>query len=116
MDRSTNNPKRMNRNRFFSRLCTSLGATCLFCLSLLSSEVAQAQPFQGDEARSDNFFSQPAGISRKEAARRARDATDGKVIAVKPDKKGGDGYNVRLVVEGGRVVTVKVDQSGKVHR
>lgn len=112
MSRTVKHPKRMQ-----SRLLSiSFGVVCMFAMSLPFTQDAQAQQFPREDARSDNFFSQPAGISRKEAARRARDATDGKVIAIKPDKKGNDGYNVRLVVDGGRVVTVRVDQSGKVHR
>lgn len=106
-----NKPTSMIRHR----LLTCIFAVSLFSLAWPLSGVA-AQPFASEESRSDNYFSQPAGISRKEAARRARDATDGKVIAIKPARKGNDGYNVRLVVDGGRVVTVRVDRSGKVHR
>jgi len=112
MSTPVNNPKRMNRIRFLG----ALWAVCLFSFLPPFAQPTHAQPFAKDEARSDTYFSQPAGISRKEAARRARDATDGKVIAIKPVKKGSEGYNVRLVVEGGRVVTVRVDRSGKVHR
>ena len=106
----------MYRNRLLNALCGASTIAILFSLSLSIPQEAHAQPFPSEDARTDTFFSQPTGISRKEAARRARDATDGKVIAIKPNKKGKDGYNVRLVVDGGRVVTVRVDQSGKVHR
>ena len=109
MQTPTNTLKSMMRRRFV------VGS--LFCLlaSLITIETALAQPFASEQARPDNYFSQPAGISRKEAARRARNATQGKVIAIKPagDRRG---YNVRLVLDGGRVVTVRVDQQGKVHR
>ena len=113
-----NKLKRMSQNKTIVRARTvSLFVVMTAALLPMSSGV-MAQPFTDTEkdARAESFFSQPAGISRKEAARRARAATDGKVIAIKPVKKGNDGYNVRLVVEGGRVVTVRVDGSGKVHR
>ena len=116
MSRTVNKTKRMYQNRWLSALCGAALLAILFSLSLSIPNNAQAQPFPSEDARTDTFFSQPAGISRKEAARRARAATDGKVIAIKPDKQGKSGYNVRLVVDGGRVVTVRVDQSGKVHR
>ena len=77
---------------------------------------AIADPYKKQGAISDKFFTQPPGLSRKEAARQAKNATQGRVIAIKPINQGSAGYSVRLLVEGGRVVTVKVDQNGKVHR
>lgn len=106
----TNKLKPMKQRRFF--------VVSLFCLLAVFAgpQIAYAQPFAKENARSENYFNQAPGISRKEAARQARNATQGKVIAIKPISKGSRGYNVRLVVDGGRVVTVRVDQSGKVHR
>lgn len=76
----------------------------------------QAESYNKSDARAEKRFTQTHGLTRKDAARFARDATRGRVIAVKPINKGGAGYNVRLLMDGGRVVTVKVDRRGKVHR
>lgn len=74
------------------------------------------RPYKKQGAGSEKFFGKPSGLSRKDAARQAKNATQGRVIAIKPINQGAAGYSVRLVVEGGRVVTVKVDQNGRVHR
>ncbi len=85
-------------------------------LVLCFTGAVQAESYNKPDVRTEKRFTQTHGLTRKDAARFARDATRGRVIAVKPMKKGGAGYNVRLLMDGGRVVTVKVDRRGKVHR
>jgi len=85
-------------------------------LLLCLTGAVQAESYNKSDARAEKRFTQAHGLTRKDAARFARDATRGRVIAVKPINKGGAGYNVRLLMDGGRVVTVKVDRRGKVHR
>jgi len=85
-------------------------------LLLCLTGAVQAESYNKSDARAEKRFTQTHGLTRKDAARFARDATRGRVIAVKPINKGGAGYNVRLLMDGGRVVTVKVDRRGKVHR
>ena len=65
------------------------------------------------QTKSNNYFSDQAGVSQRQAASAARSKIGGKVISVKPEKNG-KGYRVRLLVEGGRVVTVQVDPKGRV--
>ncbi|NKB99750.1 MAG: hypothetical protein GKR90_14815 [Pseudomonadales bacterium] len=97
----------MKQRKFF---VVSLISICLL------TPIAHAEPYKKANAQSESFFNQAPGLTRKDAARQARNATQGKVIAIKPIKKGNAGYSVRLLVEGGRVVTVKVDRDGNVHR
>jgi len=85
-------------------------------LLLCLTGAVQAESYNKSDARAEKRFTQTHGLTRKDAARFARDATRGRVIAVKPINKGGAGYNVRLLMDGGRVGTVKVDRRGKVHR
>ena len=65
------------------------------------------------QTKANNYFSDQAGVSSRQAASAARNKVGGKVISVKP-RKNGKGYRVRLLVEGGRVVTVQVDATGRV--
>ena len=85
-------------------------------LALCFTGAVQAESYKKPDARTENLFNQAHGLTSKDAARFARDATRGRVISVKPINKGRAGYNVRLVVDGGRVVTVKVDRRGHVLR
>lgn len=102
--------------KFSSMIERRFFVTVLLGLSLSAPMSAVAEPHKKQGARSERYFTQPSGLSRKDAARQAKNATQGRVIAIKPINQGSAGYSVRLVVEGGRVVTVKVDQNGKVHR
>ncbi len=67
------------------------------------------------QSSSSNFVSGQPGVSASQAANAARGKVGGRVISVKP-KKGGQGYRVRMLVEGGRVVTVNVDSKGRVKK
>lgn len=62
----------------------------------------------------NNYVSgQRGSAAAKQAATAARNEVGGRVISVKPQKKG-QGHRVRMLVEGGRVVTVDVDGKGRV--
>jgi uncharacterized membrane protein YkoI len=50
------------------------------------------------------------GISADQAASIVKRAYDGRVVSVKQE---GDGYKVRVVLDGGRVKNVSVDSRGK---
>lgn len=60
----------------------------------------------------NNYVTQGSKISPKRAANIARRHVDGRVLKVKPARDGG--YQVRVLAEGGRVVTVVVDDHGRV--
>jgi hypothetical protein len=96
----------MKQRKFF---LVSLLSTCVL------APIAHAEPYKKPSTQPEGFFNQAPGLTRKDAARQARRATQGKVIAIKPIKQGNAGYSVRLLVEGGRVVTVNVDRNGNVH-
>ena len=62
----------------------------------------------------NSFLSNQAGISPREAAAIARrQHHQGRVLSVKPNQSI-KGYRVRMLVDGGRVVTVNVDGKGRV--
>lgn len=93
----------------------------IYILSLVVlSAIATAAPAQADVAfaitaksTASNFVGNQPGVSARQAAAAARDKVGGRVISVKP-KKGGEGFRVRMLVEGGRVITVNVDEKGNV--
>lgn len=79
-------------------------------LSALLSPVALAADSQAKRYVSED---QP-DLTAREAANAARQKIDGRVISVKPLRRGERGYRVRILAEGGRVVTLSVDEQGKV--
>ncbi len=55
------------------------------------------------------------GISAEQAAAIVRQAYDGRVVSVKPEGSSGEtAYLVRVLLDGGRVKTVRVDSRGNV--
>jgi len=52
-----------------------------------------------------------SGLSMQEATAIVRRATRGRVVSASPTKNGG--YKVRVVLDGGRVKTYKVDRNGR---
>lgn len=96
-----------------------------FCVAALSiaglAGPVQAQPLPGlngitkeASARQDSFVAQP-GINLREATAIARKHTGGKVLSANPRQRGAVmEYRVRMLVDGERVVTVTVDDSGQV--
>ena len=73
-------------------------------------------PLEGivKDASSNNLVA-PNGISLKQATAIARSETGGRVLSAKPYRRGGAvGYQVRLLIDGERVVNVIVDADGRV--
>lgn len=62
-------------------------------------------------------FSQPlaqkSGVSMQQATGIVRRATGGRVVSASPTKNGG--FKVRVVLDGGRVKTYRVDRNGRMH-
>src|SRR5262245_55313552 len=62
-----------------------------------------------------HMFAQAEGIGSGEAAERVRAMYGGRVISVTPaNRRGTQGYTVRVLVDGGRVKTVFVDSRGSI--
>jgi len=59
------------------------------------------------------MLAEKAGISMQQATAIVRRATGGRVVSASPTKKGG--YKVRVVLDGGRVKTYKVDRNGRMN-
>ncbi len=69
--------------------------------------------FLAQSSASNSYTSKTRSNDARKAATAARNEVGGRVISVKPGKEGA-GYRVRMLVEGGRVITVKVDSQGRV--
>ena len=84
--------------------------TGVVLLSALLSPVVLAA-----DGQAKRFVSEDQNdVTAREAANAARQKVDGRVISVKPQRRGERGYRVRILAEGGRVVTLSVDERGKV--
>ena len=79
----------------------------LSCTGIVS--VARAETFQPNYSLE---LAQKSGISMQRATAIVRRATGGRVVSASPTKNGG--FKVRVVLEGGRVKTVKVDRNGNI--
>ena len=107
----SNKAVRFNKLR---ALLVMIVSTWLFAMS--GSNVALAAENYKDMTHkaSNNFVSPGASsISAKRAASIARRQVDGRVLAIKPRGREG-GWHVRMLAEGGRVVTVAIDSQGRV--
>jgi uncharacterized membrane protein YkoI len=83
----------------------------LLC-ALLASPVISAA---GDGQRADRVLAAKSTISLEEATEIVRRAYGGRVLSASPASKNGKkGYQVRVLLDGGRVKTVFVDSSGSV--
>ncbi len=89
----------------------------LLLVSLGSAQVATAEitHLAAAQSSASNYVGNQPGVSKSQAAAAARSEVGGRVISVKP-RKGSQGYRVRMLVEGGRVVTVNVDGKGRVKK
>jgi len=68
-------------------------------------------PAAADRGHGSNNGSDNNGISAEQAAAVVSRAYGGRVVSVKPE---GNGYKVRVLLDGGRVKTVQVDSRGHV--
>jgi hypothetical protein len=83
----------------------------LLC-ALLASPVISAA---GDGQRADRVLAAKSTISLEEATEIVRRAYGGRVLSASPASKNGKkGYQVRVLLDGGRVKTVFVDSNGSV--
>ena len=86
----------------------------LVCLSL-PVQAAQGRGKElGQPPNSSGFTSAP-GISIERATSIARRETGGRVLSATPKQKSsGTEYRIRMLVDGERVITVTVDQHGRI--
>jgi uncharacterized membrane protein YkoI len=85
----------------------------------LSLPLQAAEPLDGldrlEHPRNGLGFAPAAGISIDKATAIARKHTGGRVLSATPKQRSnGTVYRVRMLVDGQRVVTVTVDQTGRV--
>lgn len=98
-------------------------AGVLLMSALLSLSVHAAEPRDGLSSveqprnglnRGQSFAPSP-GISIDKATSLARQKVGGRVLSTTPKQRGGNTiYRVRMLVDGERVITVTVDQQGRV--
>jgi uncharacterized membrane protein YkoI len=73
---------------------------------------AAAPAMAGGHGNNDGQNEQTSGMSAEQAASIVQRAYGGRIVSVKP---AGGGYNVRVLLDGGRVKTVQVDANGRLH-
>ena len=90
----------------------------LLLLLLLALSASLAMPAaQAQQGRNElnNFSRGAGGISIEQASATARRHTGGRVLQVKPVKRGGErGYSVRVLIDDKRVKQYYVDSQGRV--
>ena len=77
--------------------------------TVLTAALMFACPPAGAERGGHDRGSDSGGISADQAASIVKRAYDGRVVSVKQE---GNGYKVRVLLDGGRVKTVSVDSRG----
>jgi len=87
-----------------------LAATCLLALCLLSGPVLARD--KGEDGKHGNSVAAESRLSAEQASSIVRRAYGGRVVSV---KSAGDGYSVRVLLDGGRVKNVYVDRNGGLH-
>ena len=75
----------------------------------LAAAAAEREPVQ------HTLAPQP-GVSEDRAVSLVREEVDGRVLSVVPIDGGRRGYQVRVLLEGGRIETIEVDPGGRVER
>lgn len=89
--------------RLLTRIAVALTVVCA-----LAS--APAPVLAGDHENNNGQSGQNSGMSAEQAAALVARAYGGRIVSVKP---AGGGYNVRVLLDGGRVKTVQVSANGK---
>ena len=102
--------RRGGRHRLQARsaVCNRLLASLLMCLPLAAVS-AEREPAQRTLAP------QPS-VSQDRALDLVREAVDGRVLSVIPIEGGRRGYEVRVLLEGGRIQTIRVNSRGRLER
>lgn len=93
-----------SRSAAGSRLLASL----LVCLPLVAA-AAEREPVQRTLAP------QPS-VSQDRAVNLVREEVEGRVLSVLPIEGGRRGYEVRVLLEGGRIQTIRVGPRGRLER
>ena len=78
---------------------------CILLLAGLALSVAPVAPAQAQQGQQGQGAQKQSGLTAQEAAAKARARYGGKVLKV---TRKGDGFQVRLLQESGRVVTVTI--------
>jgi hypothetical protein len=84
--------------------------TCLLALCLLSGPALARD--KDNDGRHGNGVATQSRLSAEQASSIVRRAYGGRVVSV---KSAGDGYSVRVLLDGGRIKNVYVDGSGGLH-
>jgi uncharacterized membrane protein YkoI len=92
--------------RYFTRIAVAL--TVVFALAAMPAAAGGGR--DKDDNHGNSRGSETSGMSAEQAASIVRGAYGGRVVSVKPS---GRGYNVRVLLDGGRVKTVQVDANGR---
>jgi hypothetical protein len=99
------------------RLLATLTLCCLLAGSVLATD-AQAGEERGGRVQngaSSYFSSNPPGVSLQKATAMVRKRTGGRVLsATTRQNNGGEEHLVRVLVDGERVVTMVVDDQGRI--
>ena len=83
-------------------------ASLLLCLPLVA---VAAEP----EVAHRSLAPHP-GVSPDRAVHLVREEVDGRVLSVSPIEGGWRGYEVRVLLDGGRIRTIRVDHRGRLER
>ena len=89
-------------------LCSRLMACLLTCLPMVAAAAER-------ESAQRTLAPQPS-VSEDRAVDLVRSEVDGRVLSVMPIDGGQRGYSVRVLLEGGRIQTIRVDPQGRLER
>ena len=89
-----------------------LMAQAALCIALaLNGALALAVP---EREPSRNSFAPQPGMSINQANRLLRGQIDGRAVAVVPLDGGRRGYQVRVLLDSGRILTIRMDRNGRI--
>ncbi|MCY4343382.1 MAG: hypothetical protein OXE83_07400 [Gammaproteobacteria bacterium] len=97
-----------HRRQALCAVRTRLLACLLMCLPLAAA-AAEREPAR-------RALAPQPGVSQDRALNLVRDAVDGRVLSVVPIESGRRGYEVRILLDGGRIQTIRVSPRGRLER
>ncbi|MCY4214720.1 MAG: hypothetical protein OXF68_13995 [Gammaproteobacteria bacterium] len=102
--------RRVDRHRLqaLRTVLTRLLACLLMCLPLAAA-AAEREPAR-------RALAPQSGVSQDRALNLVREAVDGRVLSVVPIESGRRGYQVRILLDGGRIQTIRVSPRGRLER
>jgi hypothetical protein len=89
-----------------------LAAACLIVLNLTAMPAFARDKDHDNGPKYGNSYVPQSRMSAEQASAIVRRAYGGRVVSV---KSAGDGYSVRVLLDGGRVKNVYVDGNGRLH-